>query len=110
MGQVILLGLLLLHTILSRLQAVLLLHAWLLWHALWDKAAAGLRDPSMQGMQAGGLLWHLVCRGAQALRMLPGCLLHPVLHLQDHWGLRLGQACALLLPKAGLLLQVGAQP
>ena len=42
--------------------------------------------------------------------MLPGCLLQPVLHLREHWGPRLGQARALLLPKAGLLLQVRAQP
>ena len=42
--------------------------------------------------------------------MLPGCLLQPVLHLREHWGPRLGQARALLLPEAGLLLQVRAQP
>ena len=64
----------------------------------------------MQGRPAGRLLRQPVCRGAQALRLLPGRLLQPVLHLREHGGLRLGQARALLLPGAGLLLQLRAQP
>ena len=69
--KAILLGLLLLHAILGKLQAVLLLHAWLLGHALWDKGAARLWDPSMGARQAGRLLWQVLCQATQALRMLP---------------------------------------
>ena len=64
----------------------------------------------MQGMQAGRPPWQLVRRGTQALQMLPGCLLQPMLHLRERWGPRLGQTRALLLPEAGLLLQLRAEP
>ena len=110
--RAILLRVLLLHTVLGKLQAVVLLHAWLLEHALWYKGAARLRDPSMRAMQAGRLLWQLLCQGTQALRMLPRRLplLQPLLHLQGHWGPPLGQGHALLLPETWLLLQLRAKP